>query len=172
MKKKNILISLVIIAAVVLLFQFYLQGQGYIKIDTTGVKMDLWGGWFKKIEIVSDPEPVAVKAREYSPARLWLATKEEENTWQLQSRGPWGKLSEIDVKDDETTVLKLGPPFLIKPDVSQRDSQVSIGLSIVGLAGEHYSAAVNKNGRILEAPTVRIVDKAGETLASGKFEYG
>ncbi|MHC4457687.1 MAG: hypothetical protein ACYS0I_11495 [Planctomycetota bacterium] len=164
MKKKNILIFLIIIAAVVLLFQFYLQGQGYIKIDTAGVKM--------KIEIVSGPEPVAVKAREYSPASLWLSTKEEENTWLLRGGGPWGKLSEIDVKDDETTVLKLGPPFLIKPDVSQRDSQVSIGLSIVGLAGEHYSAAVNKNGRILEAPTVRIVDKTGETLASGKFEYG
>ena len=99
--------------------------------------------------------------------------KQDVNTWRLASFGPWGELAKIKVKNNETTVLKPGPPFLIKPDVHQGGSQVSIGLSIIGQAGEHYGAgAIMKNGRMLAAPKVKIVDKAGNTLASGNFEYG
>ncbi len=92
--------------------------------------------------------------------------------WQISSRGPWGDLSRVKVKNEETTVVKLGPPLLIKPKISQRSSLVSIDFSMTGQAGEHYSASVTKNGRRLAAPGLKIVDEAGKVLASGKFEYG
>jgi hypothetical protein len=98
--------------------------------------------------------------------------KQNGNTWQIDSSGPWGKLSTIKVRKNSTTVLELGQSFLIKPSVSKSGSQVSIGLSIIGRAGEHYSAEITKNGKRLPTPKLKIVDETGNVLTSGKFEYG
>jgi hypothetical protein len=55
--------------------------------------------------------------------------------------------------------------------VNRRGRNVSIGFTIVGRAGEEYETVV-KNGKRTPTPTVKIVDSEGNTLASGKFEYG
>ncbi len=171
-KKKNIWISIGIIAAVVLAFHYYPRQQGYIKIDTAGVEMQLHGGWFSKTRIASGAEPATVKARVYSAGRMSITAKQDGDTWRINSFGPWGKLAKIKVKENETTVLELGPPLLIKPSIRKSSSLVSIGLSIIGQAGEHYSTTITKNARGLPAPGLKIVDEAGNVLASGKFEYG
>lgn len=172
MKKKVIWISIVVIAAVILSFPFFLQEQGYIKIDPPGVEIQLHSGLFSKIRISSGAEPVAVNARVYKPRHLSVTTKQNGSTWQLNSFGPWGTLAQIGVKDNATTVLKLGPPFKIKPSVNRRDSSVSIDFSIIGQAGEHYSASVIKNGQQLPTPKLKIVDEAGKILVEGQFKYG
>jgi len=172
MKRRDIWISIAIIIAAFLVFYFYTRQQGYIKIDTEGVDMQLRNGLFSKIRITSGAEPVTVNARVYRPRSISIAMKQDGDTWRLNSSGPWGKLAKIRVKNNETTVLKLGPPFTIKPRVTQRSTLVSVGLSIIGQAGENYGTTVVKNGRRLPAPKVKIVDEAGKTLASGKFAYG
>jgi len=175
MKKKDIWISVAIIVAASLVFYFHSlrkQQQGYIRIDGPGAELQLGSGLFGTTRITSGLEPVAVRARGYRPKRLSIAMKENGNTWRIESRGPWGNLSKIEVKHDETTVLKLGPPLSIKPIVHQSGSRASIDFSMVGQAGEHYSASVAKNGRTLASPGLKIVDEAGKVLTSGKFEYG
>ena len=172
MKKRDIWISVAIIAAACLAFYFFSQQKGYIKIDGPGAELQLGSGLFSTARITSGQEPVALRARAYRPKRLSIAMKENGSTWRIDSRGPWGDLSRVKVKNDETTVLKLGPPLLIKPKVSQRSSLVSVDFSIIGQAGEHYGAGIAKNGRRLAAPGLKIVDEAGEVLASGKFAYG
>lgn len=172
MKKRNIWISIAIIAAAVLVFCFYMRQEGYIKIDTPGIELQLRSGWFNRAMITSGTEPVKISARTYTPKRLRISGEQDGNRWQIDSFGPWEKLARIKVKNDETTVLKLGPPFLIRPRVDQSGSRVLIGLSITGQAGEHYNAGVMKNGRRQPAPKLKIVDEAGKILASGKFEYG
>lgn len=172
MKRRDIWISIAIIIAAFLAFHFYTRQEGQIKIDTKGVEMQLRSGLFSKIRITSGAEPVTVNARVYKPRSISIATKQNGDTWRLNSFGPWGKLAKIRVKNNETTVLKLGPPFTIKPRVAQRGTLVSVGLSIIGQAGEDYGIRVVKNGRRLPAPKVKIVDEAGKTLASGKFAYG
>jgi len=172
MNKKGILISIAVIAAVALAFHFYSRQQGYIKIDTAGVEMQIRSRWFDRTRIASGAEPVTVSARVYRPKRLSIAAKQGGDTWRINSSGPWGKLAKIRVKNNETTVLKLGPPFSVKPDVRRRGKKVLIGLSIIGRAGEHYSALVMKNGRHQAAPKSKIMDESGKIIASGKFEYG
>lgn len=172
MKRKGIWISIAIIIAAFVVFYFYPRQQGYIKIDTKGVEMQLRSGLFSKIRITSGAEPVTVNARVYRPRSISIAMKQNGDTWRLKSFGPWGKLAEIRVNNNETTVLKLGPPFTIKPRVNQRGTSVSVGFSMIGQAGEDYGTNVVKNGRRLPAPKVKIVDEAGKTLASGKFAYG
>ena len=172
MKRRDIWISVAIIAAACLAFYFFSQQEGYIRIDGSGAELQLGSGLFSTTTIASGLKPVALRARAYRPKRLSIAMKENGNTWRIDSRGPWGKLSKIEVKNDETTVVRLGPPLLIKPKISQRSSLVSVDFSMIGQAGEHYSASVAKNGKRLAAPGLKIVDEAGKVLASGKFEYG
>ena len=49
---------------------------------------------------------------------------------------------------------------------------MSIGLTLLGQAGEHYSPQVLTHNGPLPAPAILIVDESGKELASGKFEYG
>jgi len=67
---------------------------------------------------------------------------------------------------------KAGPPILVKTDVVRAGPAVSIGLILEGQTGEHYQPVVKKNGNALSAPTVRIVNEAGQVIAQGSFQYG
>ncbi len=177
MKKRDIWISVAIIAAAVLLLYSYSQGKsqkGQIKIDAGGAaaKLQLAGGLFDKATISSGAEPTKVSARAHRPQHLSLSMKQGGDTWQIDSRGPWGKLSKISVNNNDTTVLKLGPPFLIKPGVRKSGSNVSIDFAIIGQASEQYQSVIRKNNRSVPAPKAKIIDETGNVLASGKFEYG
>ena len=174
MKKRDILISLAIIAMAVMILFYYLQGKGKIKIDAGGAaaKLHLSGGLFGQTTINSEAEFTKVNVQPHRPKRLILLMKQDGNTWQIDSRGPWGKLSTIRVNNNETTALKLGPPFLIKPRVKEINSRVLIDFAIIGQAGEQYQNVISKNNRSVSAPKVKITDEAGNVLASGRFEYG
>ena len=175
MKKRDIWISVAIIAAAFLLLYSYSQGKGRITIDADGAEATLRvnRGWFSDRALIKSKDgPVMMRARIYRPQRLSISTKQNGDTWLLYSRGPWGKLSKIRVKNNSTTVLQLGQPLLIKPSISKRGSQISIGLSIIDRAGVSYYAAITKNEKRLAPPKLKIVDEAGNVLTSGKFEYG
>jgi hypothetical protein len=174
MKKRDIWISVAIIAAAVLLLYLYSQGKGRIKIDAGGAAatLQLRSSWLSKATISSGAEPTKVSARVHRPAQLSLSMKQGSNTWRLDSRGPWGDLSTIKVTNNNTTVLKLGPPFLIKPKVRKSGSNVSIDFAVIGQASEQYRNSIMQNNRRVPAPKLKIVDEAGTVLASGKFAYG
>jgi len=61
-KKRDIWISVAIIATAVLLLYFYSQGQGRIKIDAAGAHATLRirTGWLSKATISSGAEPATV----------------------------------------------------------------------------------------------------------------
>jgi hypothetical protein len=101
-----------------------------------------------------------------------LSMQQGGDKWQLESRGPWGDLSTIRVKNNDTTILKLGPPFQIKTKALFTGSKVEIDFYIFGKAGEHYSNVITQNNKRASAPGVKIIDEDGNVLASGKFEYG
>jgi hypothetical protein len=158
--------------AIVNTFNYYVRGKGYISVDTPGVILNLYGGWFDEANIASDEGPAKVNARMYSPEYILIEAKQNDDIWRIDSSGPWGKLENIKVKNTETTRLELGPPFLIKTTVSKSDSSVLVNLLIIGRAGEQYSAAAMKNGKTVARPGLKIVDEAGNLLASDKFRYG
>jgi len=176
MKKRDIWISVAIIAAACLAFYFFSQQKGYIRIDAPGFEtdMNLRRGWLSKTVTISGSEPVKVRAGAYKPERAVVRMEKDEHTWWsiICRNGPWGKLATINVAGGNTTILKLGPPLTVQADVQRKGRAVSIGLSMIGQAGEHWSAEVLTSKGPLPAPKVRIVDETGEVLASGKFEYG
>jgi len=174
MKKRDIWISVAIVAAAVLLLFLSSQGKGQIKIDAGGAvtTLRLSNNWLSKTTISSGAEPATVSARLHRPQWLKISMQQGGDTWQLETRGPWGDLSTIRVKNNDTTVLQLGPPFQIKPEVRHTGSRVSIDFNIIGKAGEHYRNVIMQNNKRAPAPKVKIIDEDGNVLASGKFEYG
>ena len=175
MKKRDIWISIAIVASAVLLLFLSSQKKGMIQIDAGGAvtTLQISNSWLGNATINSADQPSKVSARLHRPQWLKLSMQQgKSDKWGLESRGPWGQLSTIRVKNNDTTVLKLGPPFQIKTKALFTGSKVSIDFNIIGKAGEHYRNVITQNNRRTSAPGVKIIDEAGSVLATGKFEYG
>jgi hypothetical protein len=175
MKQKKVLIGLVIVVAVVIVLRALQPRQsGYIKIDTPNIKtrMSLRRGWWSEQQVSSGVESIELPARTYRPRRISLAIQKGGNEWIINGFGPWGELAKINVKEGQTAVLKPGPPFLIKTNLRRRGQNLTIGLLVVGQAGEHYSAQVRTRRGSLPAPRLKIVDEGAKVLASDKFRFG
>ncbi|MHC4659561.1 MAG: hypothetical protein ACYS83_10385 [Planctomycetota bacterium] len=175
--KKLILLICLVAVLVFIGYKIATSGEpGYIKLDVTGAIMQLSRDWWSRVTVSSDTEKIKVKTGTYRPRRLEIVKEGGGNKWRIFSSGPWGDLRTVKVRKDETTVLKPGEPFFISANVRQQRQSgsrlVSIGISIIGRAGEHYSSRIAKNGRDVGAPKLKIVDESGKVLASGKFKYG
>jgi len=174
MNKKDILISLAIIAASGLSLLYYSQRKGFVGIDAGGAEalLHLNSTWPASAIIVSGNEPAAIGARIYRPQILRLSTVQDGHTWRIESRGPWANLSKIKVRNNEATAIRLGPPFLIKPEVKKNGSIISINYAIIGQAGEQYQNFITKNNRAVTGAKIKIVDETGNVIKSGSFKYG
>jgi hypothetical protein len=174
MKKKDIFISLAIIGAAALTLWVCLRTKGHVRIDAGGAdaELQMQNGWFARATITSGVESPEVGARVYNARRLSISSKRNGQTWRIECLGPWGNLSRIKVKNNETTDLRLGPPFLIKPRISRSGSVLAIDYAIVGRAGELYQSFATKDGGAMSGAKVNIVDEAGNVLEAGQFSYG
>lgn len=174
MKKKDIWVSLAIIACASLTLLYYTQRKGYVGINAGGADavLQLNSSWLTLATITSDTEPAAISARIHRPKSLNLSMEQDGHTWRIESRGPWGDLSKIKIRNNKATALRLGPPFLIKPKVSKSVSLLSIDYAIIGQAGEQYQNFITKDNRAVTGAKVKIVDEAGNVLESGSFKYG
>jgi hypothetical protein len=99
-------------------------------------------------------------------------TDDKRLHWKMESVANTGKLKDFEIRGGETLVLKAGPPLIAKLEVQQAPGAVSIGLAIVGQAGEQYSPAANRNGSQVATPALRILSESGKVLAAGSFQYG
>ncbi|OHB59129.1 MAG: hypothetical protein A2173_10655 [Planctomycetes bacterium RBG_13_44_8b] len=172
MKKKYLLVFIIIAAC--LAFYFWPRQKGYIEIDSSGIPatLRLHHGLFSRTIASSNKKPSTVKVGFYSPKWLQLRGQKGDDTWRIVSSGPWGKLEQIGVGKGETTFLRLGPPLIVKTNVTKRDSQVSIYFTLTGRVGERYANIITKNGQRAPAPEVKIIDEGGKVLAAGRFQYG
>jgi hypothetical protein len=170
MKKKDLLISLAIIAVSGGFLYFYTRRTGYIQLDASGVdaRLQLRSSLLGKTTIRSDREPVAVRARIHRPQYLTLSIDYKGRSCLMNSRGPWGEYAKIGVESKKTTVVKIGPPFLIQPAIRKNGSCIQLrDFSIIGRAGEKY-----QYGNWASTPKIKIIDEKGNILASGNFKFG
>jgi hypothetical protein len=174
MKKKDILISLAIIAFSIGVVYYYIQGKGYIETDIGGMDatIQIRNSFLGHETIRSDAEPVEVRAIIHKPRHLKITVKHEGHNYQIESNGPWGSLSKINVNKNKTTLLRFGPPFVIKPDIHNNKNHISIDFTILGQAGEQYRKYALKNNRRISGAKLKIIDEEGNVLENGKFQYG
>ena len=175
MKKKDILISLAIIAAAGLTLFFYSQRKGYVGIDADNAiaVLQIRSVLFNQKKNTIGLEPTTISARVHKPERLSISMEQEGHTWKMDSKGPWGNLSRIKVKNDKTTVIRLGQPFRIRPRIRKSGSKHSIDFAVIGQAGEQYEQYATKDNRAhYPNAQLKIIDEAGNVLETGKFKYG
>lgn len=174
MKKKDIEISLAIIAAAGLMLLLYSQRTGYVGIDAGGADavMRLRNNWLGHTTVTSADKAAPIKARIYRPQSLSLSVNHAGHTWKIESRGPWASLSKILVRNNEMTAVSLGPPFLVRLKVSKNGSTISVGFTIIGRAGEQYQNIIRKDNRAVTGAKIKILDEKGAILESGSFKYG
>jgi hypothetical protein len=174
MKKKDIWISLAIIVCSGLSVLYYTQRKGYVGIDAgrADAVLQLKSFGFITTMINSGTKTSAIAARFYRPQFLSLSMKQAGYTWRIESRGPWGDISKIKVRNNDATTLKVGPPFLIKPKVRKDRSMLCIDFDIIGRAGEYYANLITKNNQVVNGAKIKIFDETGNILESGKFKYG
>lgn len=83
-----------------------------------------------------------------------------------------GELGAFEVKPDETTAFKIGPPFQIKTTTEKsRYGDTVVSFYLEGQAGELYVPGVKKNGEDVPEPQFQIIGETGQTLYSGQFEF-
>ncbi|MBM4026767.1 MAG: hypothetical protein FJ280_15385 [Planctomycetes bacterium] len=123
---------------------------------------------FYKVAI-QRPTPGVSPAGGTAPVQSSSLTRTDASgsTWAVERSGGGLLVSE------EPNAPQAGPPILVKTSVQrQAERQMSIGLVLEGQAGEHYRPVVKKDGKTLAAPTLRIVNEAGQVLVQDSFQYG
>ncbi|MCU0913219.1 MAG: hypothetical protein MUC88_01490 [Planctomycetes bacterium] len=110
--------------------------------------------------------PVSVSIPAGGASTSVSRTAADGSTWTLDQAGG-GLLVSTDPNGP-----KAGPPILVKTDVIRAGPEYAIGLILEGQAGEHYRPVVKKDGSPVSAPTLRIVNEAGQVITQGDFQYG
>ena len=83
-----------------------------------------------------------------------------------------GELGAFEVKPDETTAFKIGPPFQVKTTMEKsRYGDTQIRFYLEGQAGELYVPGAKKNKKDVPEPQFQIISPTGQTLYSGEFEF-
>jgi hypothetical protein len=92
--------------------------------------------------------------------------------WIFSTLRDTGKLGLFEIRPNETTRIRLGPPFVVKMDVHRVDARtLSICPIVVGCGGEQYRADFHHTSRAPER-TFKIVDEKGNVLVADKFQFG
>jgi hypothetical protein len=167
MKRRDILISAVVIVAALGCILVLSQRKGYIVFSTPGTQLQLQGILFGQT-LTASQQPIEVRAGTYALSSL--AMRKDGQTWRITGQSPWGR---IKVQPGMTTdVNNYGPPFKIMPQVSVHGGIANVDFTVLGQGGEPYNKIIKKNGKSVSAPRVRILDEQGKELASGQFAYG
>ena len=171
-----ILAGIAVVVAGIALSSSFLRGKGTVVVETQGAELQVRTGWFSAATVTSGAGPAQVQAGIHHPAKASIRLKKDDGGkwWSLtsSSRGPWGTLASIRVDKGQVTTLRFGPPLTLHTDVQRNGRTVSVGLALIGQAGECWSPQVMTSEGPAAPPGAQIVDESGTTLAEGQFAYG
>ncbi|MBE0536079.1 MAG: hypothetical protein IH624_10460 [Phycisphaerae bacterium] len=181
MKKLVAIVMVLLALGLVAAGLLSLRKTGMIAADSEGARLIIRGSLGLGATVGPTTEPQPIRAGQYTPVQLYRTLEQQivsgggsktTEEWQVYSNGPWGELAPVVVEKGQTTVVKLDGPLIAKVDVTAAGSGVRLlAPLLVGAHGEHYSM-FKRNGKTVGAPKFTILDKAGNVLQTGKFEYG
>jgi len=163
------LVAFIGFAVVVAGITIYLlpHGKGRIKLVGQGVSIKLRGSWGRTLALNSNSEAVEAFTGTYRPHSIKITVKEESGReFSIKTDGPWGELSKIEVKKNETTVIECGPPLTAEDKISAQGGIVSVGFSLIGKAREDYTRSISS------LCDVTILDEQENVLSMGRSGSG
>ncbi len=114
-------------------------------------------------------------AGKYSVVELELTEPDSAgNRWTfdtIKSKAWVGELGDFEIRPDQTTSFKIGPPFKVKAFMKDAKRNAAVGFHLEGQAGELYVPGAKKNGKEVPVPQFKIVSVAGQTVHTGQFEF-
>jgi len=156
----------------------YAASAGKVKVGTPGMVVEI------EVRGRAAPIPpnreVPLPVGEYPVKSLKLHAqgvyKGKPVIWRIDGTKPLGKLTKVEVTSGQTTMVEGGEPLTVKTParVTKKGptTTVSIGLQIVGQAGENYRPVVYKGRSRVPNPKIQIVGSSGNAVATGSYEYG
>lgn len=105
--------------------------------------------------------------------------KHSSGEWRYDTMGT-SSGEKIQVTEDSVSTLPVGPPILVDVSYSSRTRRggepkagdmIELSVAFSGQGGEVYTN-IQGNGQRPPAPTFKVVDEAGKTVAKGAFKYG
>jgi len=150
---------------------------GTLDLGDENVNIRLWSDAGHQ-QLFSSKGKWRLPAGRYSTVELKLIeTDSDGNKWLFdteRARGGSGagELGAFEVKPDETTAFKIGPPFQVKTTTEEsRYGDTQIRFYLEGQAGELYVPGAKKNEKDVPEPQFQIIGETGQTLYSGQFEF-
>ena len=145
--------------------------------------LDLGGAEVNSPRLWSDASVQALsnppKRNSQLPAGRYMASPivlthvdDSGNRWTFRSSQEVGTLKDFEIKADQTTAFRMGPPFSIKTSLEQKDGNALIGVGLQGQAGMLYNPGAQKDRKRIPAPTFKVIDESGKGLTLGQFKYG
>ena len=114
-----------------------------------------------------------LQAGKYTTLAIRLRRKDADgNEWELSSSYPEGEAKQFEIRKDQTTTIKLGPPLELAAGARIMNDTAYLGLTVLGQGKEDYRAGAVKNGKTEDAPSFSILDESGKVLVADKFTYG
>jgi len=171
--KKKLIILLVLASVVALYVVFAVTAKyGEIALEGSGATMKV-ESLFRLVKLSAGAPAKRVRTGRYRPLSIVLESGDDRGgTWTIKSRGPWGDLDRIVVKEDATTHVRVGPPLVLSAVPHGRGRMISFSFAVKGRAGETYRPTAWNRRRSTPLPPFDIVAEDGRVLAGGKFEYG
>jgi len=149
---------------------------GTLDLGDENVNIRLWSDAGHQ-QLFSSKGKWRLPAGKYSAIELKLIeTDSRGNRWLFdteKTRGGAGagELGAFEVRPDETTVFKIGPPFQAKTSMEKHGRDARIAFYLEGQAGELYVPGAKKNGKEVPKPQFQLVSATGQTVHSGQFEF-
>ena len=145
---------------------------GTLDLGGADMKMKLWSDAAEQ-NILGSNENLRLPAGKYTALFIELSEIDSSGRrWTFRSSRKRGKLEDFEIRPDQKSSFKIGPPFQIKTTAQRSSNTILIGLDLEGQAGERYGPDVIRNGTRVSAPVFRIIDEAGNVIDSGRFKYG
>ena len=155
------------------------QTTGIVKVVTPGLVVELKVAG--KPAVIPSGQEVRLPVGNHSPLSMTYFAQEPGEkarpiTWSIKSTYGFGKYDYVNVREDATTTVDAGPPFVLKARFTPYESnslRLAMSLTILGKAGERYNpATIQRAGAPVRPPQFKIIDEKGATVGQGVLTKG
>ena len=137
------------------------EPNGVVKIEGKHIKRLVLLGEHKTETLTNLNESVEIPAGKYQISEIVL-----QDDYICRQYDLFKSSSEINVKENETAVLKFGGPLTQILKIERRGNSLELSYKLQGIGGENYSEQ-----RREKAPQFRVF-KGDVQIGSGTFAYG
>jgi len=145
---------------------------GTLSLEGKQVKLALWSDAARQ-QVSGSGKDWNLPAGKYAVVTMDLTeTDSAGDRWAFKmTRAGTGKLGDFEIKQGQTTSIRIGPPFQTRSFMDNRQGQVLVGFDLKGQAGERYVPGATRNDKEVPDPQFKIIDSYGKVANSGQFEF-